>query len=119
MGLEIRVPKVRQVYIGREGDRIYIAEDNQRVLAMPWGMAIEVARALLAKAREAEEHEQAQAVALDQALLIRAGARIGLTSNPEILKQAAKEAAWNSDLRRYLPGGIRSHEIVGRPIIHG
>lgn len=84
---------------------------------LPPEAAREIARALLAKAVEAEEYARANQLILDAALLFRAGARFGLTSNPRILTEARKEAQSNRDLRRYLPGGIRSQEQIGRPTV--
>lgn len=80
-------------------------------------MAREFASALTAKAREVEEQERAASIALDAAILLRAGVPVGITSDPKIRDEAGKLAAWDSDLRRYMPGGVRSAEMLGRPSI--
>jgi hypothetical protein len=41
----------------------------------------------------------------------------GLTDNPVAQAEVAKEAAWNRELRRALPGGVRSSEVVGTPTV--
>jgi hypothetical protein len=74
-------------------------------------------RALQAKARDAEEIAKASDIAFDQAILIRAGVPFGFSSDQKIQDEAAKEAAWNTDLRRYMPGGIKSEEQFGRPAV--
>ena len=48
-------------------------------------------------------HSGSIAEIADQALAMRSGFPIGFTSNPDMQREAGKEAAWNSDLRRYLP----------------
>lgn len=82
---------------------------------MPWQHAREIAKRLLHVAGLAEEHAKALHVAHDAAILQRAGANIGITSDPRILDEAGKLAAWDSDLRRYMPGGVKSQEQFGRP----
>ena len=58
---------------------------------------------------------------LDQALLMRVGAPIGLTSNAKLLEESYKEAQWNRDLRRNVKSAenIQSKEKFGLPIIKG
>ncbi len=86
-----------------------------RTLRMPWSAALDVGKAIIRKARDAEEIAKAEDIIFDQALLIRTGAPLGFSDHPGIQAEAAKEAAWNSDLRRYLPGGVKSAEQFGRP----
>lgn len=82
-----------------------------------WRTADAIAKSLLAKAREAEELEKADDVARDHAILLRAGFPVGLTRHPKIQDEAVKIAAWNRDLRRYMPGGIKSQEQLGTPSV--
>lgn len=58
---------------------------------------------------------------MDQAILMRQGIPLGLTSNRKMLDEAHKEAQWNSALRKYMPRapGIGSKEVFGTPIIRG
>ena len=92
-----------------------VIPDKTYVLRKP--MAHELYRALIIKAREAEEQDKAAQIAFDAAILLRAGANFGLTSDPRIQEEAKKESAWNSDLRRYMPGGVKSREIFGTPTV--
>jgi hypothetical protein len=107
---------IRSVRVRREGARVLVIEDGQAILDLPWQAADDLARALTVQARRAEEEARAEQIVGDQALLIRAGAPFGLTNRPDLLAEAAKEAAWNSRLRRYLPG-VPSGEQWGTPTI--
>jgi len=87
------------------------------VAELPWNVALDVASALREKAKDAEEVAKAEGIIFDQALLIRTGAPIGLSSHPDIQAEAAREAVGNRQLRRCLPGGVKSQEQFGRPTI--
>ena len=104
--------RIRQHY-----GRVQFVLDGKLVCEMPWQSALETCGALRSAAKTAEEWDKAERVAADQALLIRAGAPIGLTNHPAIRDEAAKVAAWDRDLRRYLPGGVKSQEHVGTPTV--
>ena len=97
--------------------RVLLLADGKLFADMPWQAADDLARALRSVARTAEEWDQAERIALDQALLLRTGAPIGFTDNPRILAEAEKQAAHDRDLRRYLPGGIKSQAAMGRPAV--
>jgi hypothetical protein len=103
--------------ISQDGTRVAITIDGSYIESMPWQAALELARAITTQAKRAEEWDRALSIAQDQALLLRAGVPIGLSGNPAIKAEAAKQAAWDRDLRRYLTGGVRSNEIVGAPVI--
>ena len=118
--VQIIVPQMRQVNVRRDGHRIVLLVDGQGIADLPWEMALEVAKALTIQARRVEEEVKHEQIISDSALLIRTGARIGLTNNPAILNEAAKEAVYNTELRRHHPStsgieGINSKGIVGRP----
>lgn len=113
----IRVPKLQQVTVRREGARVVLVAEGRAVLDLPWQAADRLAAALRAKAREAEEQDRAPQVARDAAILLRAGAPLGLTSDPRIQAEAGRLAAWDSELRRYMPGGIRSTAMPGLPAV--
>ena len=89
--------------------------DGKAVVDIPWNAALDVAAAIKEKAKDAEEIAKAEGIIFDQALLIRSGAPFGFSSHPDIQSEAAKESAHNKDLRRYLPGGVKSTEQFGRP----
>jgi hypothetical protein len=113
----IREALASAVTIRQEGGQVLLIVAGRAVLEIPWRKADAVARAIVAKARAAEEHEKAMGIARDQAILLRAGVPLGLTSNPKIQDEAAKIAAWDRDLRRYMPGGVKSEEQLGTPAI--
>lgn len=100
-------------------DRVLLLLDGRLIADLPWEKAEVLWKAIRTQTKAAEEYALAQPLIMDQALLLRLGATIGLSSHPAIQAEAAKEAAWNTHLRRYLPGGVRSQEQVGTPgIIH-
>lgn len=84
---------------------------------MPLAMAIEIGNAVIGKAREVETEESWEAVVFDQAILDRTNLlpNLGLVSDPWMQREAVKEAAWNTRLRRYLPGGVRRQRKVSTP----
>ncbi len=92
---------------------------------MPWEIADQLARALTVMARRAEEYCKANAIIMDNALLQRCGANIGLSDHPKIKDETVKEALHNRELRRARPWrdknvaaaieGIRSRGVVGAP----
>lgn len=104
--------RFRQHYTG-----VQIIRDGKLVVEMPWDAALRAAAALRHVGQRAEEWASAERIASDQALMIRAGAPIGLSNNPRIIAEATKQAQHDRDLRRYLPGGIKSKSIVGVPTI--
>lgn len=102
--------------IRAEGDRVLLAIDG-RGYAIPWQQAIELGRALIAKAREAEEVASANRIIADQALLTRVGAPFALSNNRLIRGAARTAAQWDSALRRAIKATPR-REHVGVPTIH-
>ena len=94
---------------------------------MAWQKADEIARALTIMARRGEEYEKANAIIMDNALLQRSGAPIGLSDRADIKDETAKEALYNKTLRRLMPWrqknvsqgieGIRTRGVVGAPAL--
>lgn len=113
----IIVPKgVQEARVGRSG-QVVLLQIGGKTVEMPWEVAVTLGRALLAAGRDAEEQAKAPTIARDAAILLRAGAPVGLSSDPKIRDEAGKLAAWDEQLRRYMPGGIRSEEMLGRPAV--
>lgn len=116
----IIIPQIKTITVNQEGSRVNIIHDKG-IIELPWDAALEIAKAMIIQARKAEEIAKAEAIAYDQAILTRLGIPIGLTSHPIILKEAKKEAAWNTNLRRYIPSGkakgIKSQSVVGSPTL--
>ena len=96
---------------------ILVIKNGKTIDAMTPEAMIELARAMLGQAQKAKElrPKEAEKIAFDSALLLRAGANIGLSNNPKILDMAKTEAVHNRDLRRYMPGGVKSTSVVGTP----
>lgn len=113
----IVVPKTREAAVRQEGTRVVVIVDGRAVLDLPWQAAQGMAKAIMAKAKEAEELASAESIAMDSAILLRAGVPLGLTSHPKILDLARKEAVSNRRLRRAMPGGIKSKTQYGRPAV--
>lgn len=103
--------------IRQNADKVQIIKDGKLVMEMPWDAALEFTRAMRGVARLAETYAKANAVIIDHAILLRAGVPIGLTDGEKFHDEVAKEAAHNRDLRRYMPGGVKSKAIVGTPSV--
>lgn len=113
--------RLSAVTIRREGpDVVLLDQQGRLVMRLPWGAALRLGQAITTQARRIQETADPltrKRVVADQALLNRIGVPIGLINDPALKDEAMHEAAWNSDLRRYLPGGIRTQEAVGTPAI--
>lgn len=103
-----------KVLVRTEGTKVLLAVDDQRFLEIGWQEADQLARSLLAKAREAEQLAKVDGLILDQGLLMRAGMPFSLTKDQKVIDAAKVEAAHNRLFRRALPS-IRSTEVVGMP----
>lgn len=90
---------------------------NGRVEEMPWEAALQLAAALQQVGRLAESYAKANSIVADGAILLRAGAPFGITDDAKMKREIAKEAAWSTRLRRYMPGGVKSAEQFGTPTI--
>lgn len=115
--MQIITPSTQEFKIRQEGARVVLIYNGQRIVSMPWDAALQLAQAITAQARKAEETTKADQIALDQAILLRKGIPIGLTDNKDIQEMAAVEAAYNKRIRLALPGGVKSQEHVGTPAI--
>jgi len=115
---EFIIPKAGAVRIGNDGFHVVVQQDDKTLL-IPWEAALEVAKAMTTVARKVEETAKAPGIIADQALLMRLGFPLGLTSNSDILSEAFKDAQHDPKLRKYITGpravGIPSSEAVGTP----
>ena len=107
------MPNARIRYEGAE----VIVTLNGHETRMPFDAALQIAQALMSAGRAAEEIANREQIVIDQAILLRAGVPLGLTNHPALQAEAAKAAAWDSTLRRQMPGGVRSSEQFGTPTI--
>ena len=108
----------RSITVRQEADRVLLIIDGRLAANMPWEAALSVAAGLTAKAHAAEEYVKAPQLIKDQALLMRVGARLGLTRNLRILGDAKVLAETDRTLRSAIPS-IRSTAAVGTPIVIG
>lgn len=119
--METIVHRLSTVTVRREGpDVVLLNQHGKLVLRLPWEAALRLGQAMTTQARRIQETADLltrKRLVSDQALLNRLGVPIGLITDPALKDEAMHEAAWNSDLRRYLPGGIRTQEAVGTPAI--
>lgn len=103
--------------VADEGAKVVLSIDGRRIV-MPPEVALKLSQHLYHRAKKAEEYRDANRIIMDQAILQRAGAPLGLSLNRKIQEEARKEAQWNSDLRRYMPlRGIEPRAIIGTPTI--
>lgn len=107
----------QEMTIRQEGARVRLIVGGRLIADLAPEAARELAALLRHQAGKAEEIVQRERIVFDQAILLRVGAPIGLIHDPHLRHQAASEAAWNSDLRRYLPGGVKSQEVFGTPTV--
>ena len=112
------------VTVRQEGTNVVVIREGRAVFDMPWDAALQLARAIFSQAKRAEELASAERIADDQAVLLRLGVPVGLSSRRDIQEEAQERAAWDSTLRRYIPlkrakgvGGVRSQESFGTPRI--
>lgn len=80
-------------------------------------IATQIAVWLMGAFRRLEELEQADRIAYDSAILLRAGSNFALSNDPRIIGEAVKEATHNRDLRRFMTEGVRSEVALGVPTI--
>lgn len=107
------------VQIKQDGLDVVIVH-KERAIVMPYQAALEVAKAIIFKAKKCEEIALALKIAKDEAILIRAGIPIGLTNHPDIKKEAMQMAQHDSKLRRFMPlKGVQTGEHVGTPSLKG
>ncbi len=112
------------VSVRQEGTHVLVIREGRAIFDMPWDAALELAAAIQAQAKRAEELAHADAIAGDQAILLRLGVPLGLSDRRDIQQEAQQRAAWDSELRRAIPlgrakgvGGIRSAAVFGTPRI--
>lgn len=108
---------IETVRVRQDGTRVVLIEGNGHYLVLPYQAALAVGKELISKARQAEEIAKSEGIIEEQALLLRVGAPFGLTNHPELQRIAAQEAAWNPQLRKYLPGGVKGDVQFGTPNI--
>ena len=115
--MDVIVPKIKDCRIRLNGIKVILITEGKEYLELPWEAALKIGRAMIAQARRAEEAAKALNIVEDQAIIIRSGFPVGLTNRKDIQTEALKEAKWNRELRKKMPGGIQSQSIVGTPTL--
>ncbi len=108
---------MRELKVKQDGQRVLLGSSDKLIADMPWQAALALGKALISQAKRAEEEACASQIIYDHAILTRAGVNVGLSNHPKILQEVKKEAVYNSDLRRYMPGGVKSKEVFGTPTV--
>ena len=108
----VLVQQYKTAVIRAEGANVVVIVNGTTILDLPWDAAIALARGMISKAKTAEVNAKALEIVSDQALLIRAGMPFNLTLRPDLIKLAGNMAAWDSDLRRYMPNRIDQRGTV-------
>ena len=114
---QIYIPNLAKLSVRQNGTEVVLLFNDRRICSLPWGHALQVARAITAQARRAEEIEKAEQVSFDHGLMLRTGAPFGLALNARVRQAGEHKAAWDRTLRRALPGGVKSQEKVGVPTV--
>lgn len=104
------------VAIRQQGEMLLVIGNGKLLFDMTADISDKILSALYSQSRACEEWEKAEKIALDNAILFRAGAPFGLTNDPKIQEESIKEAVHNRNLRRWMPS-IKSEEAVGTPTI--
>jgi len=109
--------KITEISIRIDSKNIVLIPKGGTAIEMPWDAALILGKAIIHQAHKAEEIAKAEKVIGDGAFLIRSGAPFGISDNPDILKEATKEAQYNDELRKMMPSGVKSTTIFGAPTI--
>lgn len=102
------MPSVRVQQSEYKPGEVVVTFDGHPV-CLPWPVARALGRELQRIAAQAEEHDKAQQIANDQAILWHGGIPLNLSTNSQILKEAANVAE--------TLGGVRCTPNTGIPAI--
>ena len=102
--------------VRHEGKFVQLILNGKLILEIPYEQALELAPAIRGCALKAEEWVEAERIAMDGAILLRAGVPLGLSDHPAIKNEVVKLAVSDRSLRRRMPA-IKSTALVGAPAI--
>ena len=117
MGLKTQPMRIR---IFSEGAEVHVEAQGKPLLGGHWTQIEAVARLMLKHARSAEEYDNAEQIASNQALLLRAGIPLATATRRDVGKEALKMAQHDKQLRREVPKPstlIETKPVVYRPRI--
>ena len=95
------------VTVRQEGTNVVVIREGRAVFDMPWDAALQLARAIFSQAKRAEELASAERIAEDQAVLLRLGVPVGLSSRRDIQEEAQKRAALKEQ-------AVAAHTVLDR-----
>lgn len=117
--MELLTQRAAIIRIDHEKERVLLFVNGDLILNVEWKHALEVVKVLHSHAKLAEEYASRDTVIEQHAALMRVGAPIGLTANPEFIQAAGREAAWGK-WRRYLPNRMKKgqEKVFGPTVKH-
>lgn len=96
---------------------VFIEHNHAILFEFTLDIAAQVGDAALQCARLLEETANHEQIALDGAILLRAGLPFGLTNDPAIQAEVVQEARSNTAVRRMAGMGIPGEAILGTPTV--
>jgi hypothetical protein len=102
----IHVPKHTEVTVRHAESKVLLLIDGRLALSIPWQQAQLLGKAIQVKANQAEEVAKHEQVAMDHAMMLRAGFPFGLATDARIQAEGEKAAVLDRSLRRYMPNKI-------------
>lgn len=102
---------IAQITVRWEGERVIVIRNGQLVHDVHYQAALEIAQAMIAQARKAEEWAKKDQIVIDQAIITRAGLTLPVATHPKIRAEAMKESRWNGMLRRFMPRARPAEKI--------
>lgn len=106
---------VSEVRMGRGDDNRVYVQGPAKTFGLPYKAARMMARELLRLADECEEHELAERIIQDGAILDAANSPVGLTRDPRLKEEIRKEAQWGVGRKVPKINGVPTGEVVGTP----
>ena len=98
--------------------QVQLFADGKLIAELEPKTARKIGRAILRISGLAAEWANAEEVARDNAILLRAGFPVGLANHKTVIDQSVRLACWDRDLRKAMPGGVKSKEVFGTPTIN-
>lgn len=99
------------------GTRVVLVLPDGRFADFPWQAAEQIGKALIEKAKTAEELESAHRVARDEAEARLIGLPFGLARTRKVSDEATRILKTDDKLRRYYPDGPK-RGVVGTPGVY-
>ena len=111
----IYTPNTKEISIRSAGDKVIILLNGKLIATLPWEAAKQLSEAIKIQASLSEEYANADKVALDQSMMVRAGFPFGIANLPGVKKLAKWKAQYDDKARRVPLKGVKGKGIVGTP----